>query len=128
MPRDEKVYKPGNDIWLFATFAQIAPPTFPPSSPPPQQTIQMPDGTMETIYGTLYDPPGPIVVVVHGADGSQTTLSSPATSSTGLFYIKFTIPNPAWAGTWCHRWYQQGVVNSANFLAEKNFEVAPTNF
>lgn len=121
--------KPGNAIRLVAIFAQPPPPTYPPSSPPPSQTIQLPDGTSTTIFGTLFNPAGPLNVILHDAAGNSTTLGTPTNSSVGIFYIDTLIPLVgAWPGTWTHRWYQQGVSVDANFLGEKTFEVEPLNF
>jgi len=127
-PNEPTTVKPGNALRLIAIFAQPPVPSFPPSTTPPIQSIELPNGEVVTVTGTLFNPPGPLVVVLHGADGSQTTLGTPTSSSTGLFYVDALIPLSAWPGIWNHRWYQQGVPVDSNFLQEHSFEVVSLDF
>ena len=120
--------KPGNAIRLVAIFAQPPPPTTAPSPPPPSTTLTLPNGEVVTVFGNLYNPPGPLVVMLHDPSGNATNVGAATMSVTGVWYVNALIPLTGWPGSWQHRWYQQGVAVDANFLQERTFRVEPLDF
>lgn len=119
--------KPGNAIRLVAIFAQLAPPTNNPNQPP-SQSLVLPNGQQVTVFGTLFNPPGPLIVIVNGPNATQFTAPAPTLSDTGVGYVDVLIPIGSWPGKWQHRWYQQGAAVDANFLQEDNFWVDAPDF
>lgn len=116
--------RPGNALRLVAIFAQPPPPSFPPVNPAPIQSIPLPSGEVVTVVGNLYNPAGPLVVVLFDALNNPTTVAAtPTQASTGIYYVDVLIPPNAWPGKWRHQWYQQGAAVDSNFLQQHAFEV-----
>lgn len=129
-PNEPTHVKPGNAIRLVGIFAQPPVPTNNPNQPP-SQSIVLPNGETVVVFGTLFDPPGPLLIIVNGADGSQTPVGPALRGDTGIWYFDFLVPlvpAPAWPGPWNHRWYQNGVAVDANFLQERTFWVDALDF